>query len=64
MIVKMGFEAGDGEIFGEFSNSTAHTRWRRNYASEGGTCFLKLIWDELGASKLGYICKIIFGLII
>jgi hypothetical protein len=55
MVVKMRFKACDCEVFGDFSDSTAHAIWGRNYASEGGTCFLKLICDELGASKLGYI---------
>lgn len=55
MIVEMGFEAGDGVVFGEFDDGVVHAEWGGGYTSEGGTCFLKLSWLELGASSDGYI---------
>lgn len=55
MVVEVGFEAGDGEAFGDFDDGGAHAAWGDGYASEGGTCFLKVSWAELWESRLGYI---------
>ena len=42
MVVEMRFEAGDSIAFGEFYDGHVHAGYRCWYASEGGTCFLKL----------------------
>ena len=42
MIVEMRLEAGDCIIFGDFNDGCIHAESRKGYASEGGTCFLKL----------------------
>ena len=47
MVVEMGFEAGDGVAFGEFYDGHVHAGYWLGYASEGGTCFLKLSWEVL-----------------
>jgi hypothetical protein len=54
VVVEVRLEAGDGEVFGEFEDSVGHAEWGRGNASDGGTCFLKVICAE-GASRLGYI---------
>ena len=56
MIVEVGFERSDGEVFGEVEDGIGHTeisKWE--YAYEGGTLFLKVIWLTLGCYREGYI---------
>ena len=55
MVVEVRFEAGDGEIFGEFDDGHVHAEYMVWYASEGGTCFLKFICAGLGSLSDGYI---------
>lgn len=55
MVVEVGLEASNGEIFGEFQDGIGHAEWREEYASEGGTDFLKVIWFMLGCYREGYI---------
>jgi hypothetical protein len=51
----MGLETCDCEAFGHFNDCVAHAASGYSYASEGGTCFLKLNWAEFGESSDGYI---------
>ena len=55
MVVKVGLETSYGVVLSEFDNGHVHAVSGRGYASEGGTCFLKLSWEGLGASSDGYI---------
>lgn len=55
VVVEVGLETSDGEVFGKFEDGIGHTGWREEYASEGGTDFLKDIWLMLGCYKEGYI---------
>lgn len=55
VVVEVGLEASNREIFGEFQDGIGHAEWREEYASEGGTDFLKVIWFMLGCYREGYI---------
>jgi hypothetical protein len=55
VIVEMGLETCNGEALGHLDYGAAHAEWLEEYASEGGTCFLKLNCVGFGWSKDGYI---------
>lgn len=59
MIVQVGFETSDRVVFGDLDYGAVHSGLRLGYASDGGTCFLKVSWAELGESSDGYIYYLI-----
>lgn len=42
MIVQVGFETSDRVVFGDLDYGAVHSGLRLGYASDGGTCFLKV----------------------
>ena len=55
MVIEMGLETSDSVVLGQLYNCHVHAEWFKEYASEGGTCFLKFSCEGLGASSDGYI---------